>query len=117
MPFQPGQSGNPKGRPKGLTFSGILRKKLLEIKKQSGEKGKKITRWESIAETAINLSEAGDMQAIKFVASYTDGLPVARHEVGIDGEMDIAKKKLSKAELAEELKRRGLPDVFKVMDE
>lgn len=114
MPFQPGQSGNPKGRPKGLTFSGILRKKLLEIKKHEG---KRVTQWEAIAETAIQLCKAGDIQAIKFVASYTDGLPVARHEVGIEGEMDITNKKLTKAELAEELKRRGLPDVFKAMDE
>lgn len=66
--FQPGQSGNPKGRPKkGQTLSDILRKELAV----KGEDG--ITRQEVIMRKLIGMAEEGHMGAIREIYNRIEG--------------------------------------------
>lgn len=68
MPFQPGVSGNPGGRPKGaVSLVQIMLKKLAE----EGIDGR--TRAEIVAEKAIEKAEAGDFQMFNAILERTDG--------------------------------------------
>ena len=65
--FVPGQSGNPGGRPKGESFASVLRE-LLETQH------KKAPNWRyAVVARAVTMAEAGDMDAIKWIADRTDG--------------------------------------------
>lgn len=65
-PFQPGQSGNPGGRPKTKPFRDAL-KRVLE------EAGKDDERLRLIAEALLGKAATGDVQAIKEMADRLDG--------------------------------------------
>ena len=66
--FQPGASGNPRGRPRGKTLSERLRKALT------------IREQQAIIKTLIGLAKAGDLAATKLIFNYVDGLPVQKVE-------------------------------------
>jgi len=69
-PFKPGQSGNPKGRPRGTkSIPDILRK----IGKQPGKGGN--TRLDDIMEKVYALAEKGMPWAVQFVADRMEGKP------------------------------------------
>jgi hypothetical protein len=73
MAFQPGQSGNPGGRPKGLGEA---------IRKRLGE-GEKLIDWMmGIAETADK--EADRIQAIRWLSDHGYGKPVEHVEHSAD---------------------------------
>lgn len=65
MAFQPGQSGNPAGRPKRKAFSDAL---LMELA-QSGDP----ERLRKVARALIAKALDGDMPAIKELADRLDG--------------------------------------------
>lgn len=65
-PWKPGQSGNPKGRPKSKSFKGALNKAIDEA---DGDK----SLLELIAKSLINQALAGDVRAIKEIANRLDG--------------------------------------------
>lgn len=77
MPFKPGQSGNPSGRPKqdpefkelctNLTFMGLAQ--LAKILKDGNHRH--------------------FMNALKFTAGYAHGMPVAKQEVQIDNVKEL----------------------------
>ena len=73
--FQPGASGNPRGRPRGKTLSERLRK-ALTIKEQK-----------AIIEVLIGMAKAGDLAATKLIFNYVDGLPVQKGEAQVEASL------------------------------
>jgi hypothetical protein len=69
MPFQPGQSGNPKGRPKGITFRGSLR---AELSKPT-LKDRSETGYELWARKIIDQAEAAGWESMIEVAKFMEG--------------------------------------------
>ncbi len=82
--FKPGQSGNPAGRPpKHSALADIMREKLEEEQSIIGKDGKKkrIKLKEIFTEKVIQLALTGDIQAVKLIYNYIDGMPKQPHEV------------------------------------
>lgn len=78
--FKPGQSGNPKGRPKAeWTWSGVLRQAM---EKAVGPKQIKELVSEALMEKALT----GDVQAIKEIGNRIDGMPKQSVDHTTDGE-------------------------------
>jgi hypothetical protein len=97
-PFQPGQSGNPDGRPQGakdglrVRLARSLQKdshpKLIERLKEKGVILNDNTHAEVISEVLIRAAEKGDMVAIKQVFLETE-LPIPReHKLDHSGSID-----------------------------
>lgn len=73
--FVPGISGNPEGRaPDGESVTGMLCEYLNSKKTVRSQK----IRKQILIDKLFAKAEKGDIQAIKLILSYTDGLPVAR---------------------------------------
>ncbi len=70
--FKPGQSGNPKGKPKGTySFIPMLKRKLKELDGMTNK-----TKGERIVEELINKAiEDKDIQAMKEMFNRIDGMP------------------------------------------
>lgn len=69
--FQPGQSGNPSGRPKNsLSLRTLLRQKLSEL--AEGDR-KERTYAQSLIDATIRDALKGDASARKLVWEYIDG--------------------------------------------
>lgn len=77
MPFKPGQSGNPGGRPKkSWTWSGLLDEVGEEIEPKSGKKFKELVSkrlWIS----CVN----GNIPAIKELMNRMEGMPKQQTEL------------------------------------
>lgn len=65
-PFQPGQSGNPNGRPKSKPFKDALQKAISA----AGDDNEALTR---VALALLAKAQEGDVPAIKEVADRLDG--------------------------------------------
>jgi hypothetical protein len=77
--FKPGQSGNPKGRPrKGESLTEILREQATIKDVARGRT--KIERQAAIADKLWTLAIRGDIAAIKYIYDRLDGSPVQRTE-------------------------------------
>jgi hypothetical protein len=73
--FQPGQSGNPQGRPRVRTLSEAYRRKLTEVDPRDPQRR---TYAETIAEYQCNQAAGGfigSTQAAKEIADRTEGRP------------------------------------------
>ena len=67
-PWQPGQSGNPGGRPKGyIPFATVLRRQLAKADRRNK------TQLEKVADKVIAMALKGDMDAVRWIADRTDG--------------------------------------------
>jgi hypothetical protein len=64
--FRKGASGNPKGRPKGLTNLATLMERALHERVAAHENGKRrmITKAEVISKQLINKAASGDLRAL-----------------------------------------------------
>lgn len=71
MPFQPGQSGNPNGKPKKakLTYDALM----IELKSRGSESDPQGLR--KIVGKVVDLAEAGERWAAEFVRDTIDGKP------------------------------------------
>lgn len=78
MPFKPGQSGNPSGRPK---HQGKFLKLLVKYVKP--------TDWRDIVLKAIEQSKRGDKSARQFLADYCLGRPPQQVDIGEDNKLEI----------------------------
>lgn len=94
-PWQPGQSGNPAGRPpKELCLTSILKEKLLEIPEEVDGKpnteGK--SRGELIVDKAVELATRGDERHLREVWDRIEGkVPQA---IGLGGLEDRTRELL-----------------------
>lgn len=72
--FQPGQSGNPKGRPKGAKNTATLLREILDrrIKVRTGGTPRKITVREAILTRFAESSLKGDTKAASFLLQRYD---------------------------------------------
>ena len=80
VPWKPGQSGNPKGRPKGISLVDALQAVLKAKAEDSGRPVKTL-----VAEKLVELALAGNLEAIKLCFEYTDGKPAQPVDVGGPG--------------------------------
>lgn len=71
--FRPGQSGNPKGRPKGsLNIATILAAALREqVAVNEGGRRRFITKLEAAIKQIVNKAASGDPGAIRFLIGLT----------------------------------------------
>ena len=80
MPFKPGKSGNPKGRPlKGFSITETIQAMMKvkpEIKKALGS---------NIIEQALQ----GDKPSQKLIWQYMDGMPLQKIEAELEGDLVI----------------------------
>jgi hypothetical protein len=67
--WKPGESGNPAGRPKSMTFSEACRKLLAEIEDEKEQK----TVAEKLAEAAIGFAKLGSHQHLKEINDRVEG--------------------------------------------
>ena len=75
--FKPGQSGNPKGRPRVQKHLSTILREVLEQKLSIEVGGKMctITAYQGLFTRALSLGLKGDMRAIKFLAEMASQLP------------------------------------------
>ena len=78
-PFKKGKSGNPGGRPKGISITRLVRE---ELQKPTAP-GSTVTKAEVIAAMVVNLAQAGDRAMIPLVWKYVDGEPKENTEKAI----------------------------------
>ena len=73
--WKKGQSGNPKGRPKGsLSLTAILKEKLEKI-----PKGEKLAYKDLFIEKLLDKALVdGDFQSLKIIMNYVDGMPLQK---------------------------------------
>lgn len=70
-PFKKGQSGNPKGRPKGTNTLAMLLKKIGEEELDGSDMDKR----EAIMRKVYKLAFDGQPWAVQFIADRTEGKP------------------------------------------
>jgi len=68
--FKPGQSGNPKGRPKSITLSEAYRRELAKVDPNDSE-GRSFA--EVLAEQMIVKARGGDVSALRELGDRTEG--------------------------------------------
>ena len=69
--WQPGQSGNPAGRPrKGLALTDVLREHM-----ELSDEGDTVPRKQRLAEKLYELAMAGNVSAVEYIVNRLDGKP------------------------------------------
>lgn len=75
MPWQPGQSGNPSGRPKRRPIADAL-KEALDQQHGRGDRTKRQALVDRLLSIALTGKRSEALAAMKLILAYTDGLPV-----------------------------------------
>ena len=70
--FKPGQSGNRKGRPKGVkNFSTLMEKELeRKVMIKEGERRRRVSKREAMVKQLTNKAASGDHKSIQVVFDY-----------------------------------------------
>jgi len=79
-PWKPGQSGNPKGRPKGPSFTTGCLRKLHGTIVGKDKQGNPITEFDMLIATAIKKAIGGDEKWAKVILERIDPA-LTRHDV------------------------------------
>ena len=79
-PFPKGQSGNPGGRPRGLSITALVR---TELQKPSAA-DPSVSNAEAVAGRVVELAVAGDRLFMPLVWRYVDGEPGDAPALSID---------------------------------
>ena len=79
--FKPGKSANPGGRPKRDESVSYLVKKFLKSRIIDPKTGKKVSKKQVFVERVFALAMSGDVQAIKLIWNYVDGMPTQQLKV------------------------------------
>lgn len=107
--FKKGQSGNPKGRPKGSKNLSTIVQAALNATVMVNENGKRrlITKLEAIVTQAVNKAAAGDPQAFRHVLNL---LPLAeeREEETPQSAITPAQEKALVAQLLQRMNRQRM---------
>lgn len=78
--FEPGQSGNPGGRPKRKPITDLL---AAELEKAAGKSD--VTTGQKLAKRLLGIAMQGkrsdSVAAMRLIMSYTDGLPTQQVEI------------------------------------
>lgn len=72
--FRPGQSGNPKGKPKTRKLREMLNENISD------------EQWENLLKKMYTKASGGDVQAFKAIAEYRDGKPSQAIDLTSNGE-------------------------------
>ena len=84
--FKKGSVGNPNGRPpKGETITELVKEYL---NKQAPTKDK-LTYKDLFVKKVLEKAYKGDMQAIKLLWNYIDGMPLQKQLLDHDGEINL----------------------------
>jgi len=84
--FTKGMVGNPNGRPlKGETITDLVREYL----RKEVPDGKKLTYKDLFVKKVLEKAYKGDMQAIKLLWNYIDGMPNQPYTGDVEGEINI----------------------------
>jgi hypothetical protein len=82
--FKPGQSGNPKGKPKrAWTVAGLI-EEAMEAEAETGVPYKK-----AVYTKLVSMARAGDIMAIKEVNQRLDGMPKQAVDVNNSGSLEV----------------------------
>lgn len=67
--FKPGQSGNPRGRPKGSKSRATILRRILneKISFREGDRMKRVSKYEGIHRTQVHKALKGDSKAYKAI--------------------------------------------------
>jgi hypothetical protein len=105
--FQPGQSGNRRGRPKGAKNTATLLRELLDrkIEIRSGDTVRKISVREAILTRFAEAALKGDTKSAAFLLQRYDGLETARDESS--GAVPPDEQEIIDKYMAAYLKREG----------
>lgn len=76
--FKPGESGNPKGRPKGtVSITSEIKKRLLTF--PPGQTGQKKTYLQLMVDRILQMAIVDkNEQMLKLIINYTDGMPIQK---------------------------------------
>jgi hypothetical protein len=118
-PWQPGQSGNPGGRPKKKPVTDEL-ERLLE---QEAPHAKGKTWAAAIAEALLKKARKGDVRAIAELANRIEGKPAQTAQVSLDVGAEVienlnsARKRMAKWRAQECTEGAALADGSQARDE
>jgi hypothetical protein len=107
--FKPGQSGNPRGRPKGAKNTATLLRELLDrkIEVRTASSVRKISVREAILTRFAEAALKGDTKSAGFLLQRYDALDAASTEA----EPTLAVRYESPEDIARDLKRMGVPQL------
>jgi len=86
--FQPGQSGNPKGKPKGARSMSTILRELLETTIEVD--GEKIPYSEAIIKKLIKRADKGNLIAIREIFDRMEGKAKQEVQMNIEGRKSVA---------------------------
>jgi len=108
-PWQPGQSGNPGGRPKRDAITAALREQL----ESQANDGDNYTIADAVAATLIKQALGGDVRAIREIADRVEGKP--RQQLEIEARAFTNDQQLDLSRLTDE-QLRQLGELFEIAE-